>query len=211
MKVGIRELRQMGIKASLISFSGHGSPATLARAPEDPTRTEVPPEARLRLEDEQELQQERIWEIAEPGVQIVLNSCLNGQGKETQNNMANMVERVLELAKPKAVWSSTESHYGAVPFLDMVSGELKNVKFWENGAHTHYFESATVYRGQRNAAPAKSQPSSLQPLPGADRPKPQHDWRSLVPQADLRILDRFRIPLLDRRRRSNENLTLQAA
>src|SRR5258708_26070755 len=35
MKVGIRELRQMGIKASLISFSGHGSPATLARAPEE--------------------------------------------------------------------------------------------------------------------------------------------------------------------------------
>ncbi len=214
LKAAIREIRKMGIRASLVSFSGHGSLATLAWAPEDPTKTEVPPESRLGLEDEHELRQERIWEIAEPGVQIILNSCLNGEGKETKNNMANMLERVFESAKPQAVWSSTESHYGAVPFINPSSKKLEDVKFWRNGAHTSYFDSETVYVvGQRNAAPPRIQTSMPKPLPetGRDRTKSLHEWRSLLPQADLRILDRFRIPFFNRRRFSKENLTLQAA
>ena len=93
-------------KASVILLGGHGNAGHISFGADDPAREEVWKGKDIRdyekymldLGDEDDLMASKVGSSLEDNGTVMLDSCSTGEGKEAENNMANLMRRIFPQA-----------------------------------------------------------------------------------------------------------------
>jgi hypothetical protein len=122
-------------KADLLVFGGHGTRTTLSfeRAS---SRLEGG-HGEIDFSDKAFFEESALSSVLNEGGQIVLDSCKNGEGRGSNDNIANFIREVFQHAKERGIWSATES-YGPLQFHFDSNGQLKQVDFPVPGYQAFY-------------------------------------------------------------------------
>jgi hypothetical protein len=112
-------------RADIIMIGGHGAQNLLVLErgwPSLPDR-----HGYIDFGDAQMFKDAGISDCLKKGGQVVLDSCSNGEGRASEDNVANFMRRVFPHAKKEGIWSATES-YGPIKLFFDHNNEL--IKVW---------------------------------------------------------------------------------